>query len=56
MLNTSYEENNNIKTIIFVKDRSVAVYLKKLLAGDDSPKKRDIAATGVNEDSPANGD
>ena len=48
MLNTSYEENNNIKTIIFVKDRSVAVYLKKLLAGDDSPKKRDIAATGVN--------
>ena len=24
-----------MKTIIFVKDRSVAVYLKKLLAGDD---------------------
>ena len=35
MLNKSYDENPNVKTIIFVKDRSVAVYLKKLLAGDD---------------------
>lgn len=25
---------NNLKTIIFVKDRSVAVYLKKILSGD----------------------
>ena len=40
ILNNSWEKNNNIKTIIFVKDRSVAVYLKKLLAGDDSRLRR----------------
>ena len=34
MLENSYEENNDVKTIIFVKDRSVAVYLKKLLSGE----------------------
>ena len=31
MLEKSHTENNDVKTIIFVKDRSVAVYLKKLL-------------------------
>ena len=40
ILNSSYEKNDSIKTIIFVKDRSVAVYLKKLLAGDDSKLRR----------------
>ena len=34
ILNKSYAKDNKIKTIIFVKDRSVAVYLQKLLAGD----------------------
>lgn len=35
MLEKSHTENNDVKTIIFVKDRSVAVYLKKLLHGDE---------------------
>ena len=35
MLEKSHTENNDVKTIIFVKDRSVAVYLKKLLQGED---------------------
>lgn len=35
MLISSYEQNNNVKTIIFVKDRSVAVYLKKILMGTE---------------------
>jgi hypothetical protein len=33
ILRDSYEKDPNVKTIIFVKDRSVAVYLKKLLTG-----------------------
>ena len=41
MLNASYAENPRVKTIIFVKDRSVAVYLKKLLAGEDDFDARD---------------
>ena len=40
MLNKSYAENPDVKTIIFVKDRSVAVYLKKLLGGDDEEPGR----------------
>ena len=35
MLKQSYAENKDVKTIIFVKDRSVACYLKKLLAGEE---------------------
>jgi sensor histidine kinase regulating citrate/malate metabolism len=34
ILNESYEKDPKLKTIIFVKDRSVAVYLKKLLFGN----------------------
>jgi len=30
----SYEKNSKLKTIIFVKDRSVAFYLQKLLSGN----------------------
>ena len=41
MLDDSYRENPHVKTIIFVKDRSVAVYLKKLLAGDESENRDD---------------
>jgi len=33
ILNESIEKNPNAKTIIFVKDRSVACYLKKILVG-----------------------
>jgi ERCC4-related helicase len=33
ILNDNYEKNPHLKTIIFVKDRSVAVYLKKMLTG-----------------------
>jgi hypothetical protein len=33
ILNESYEKNDKTKTIIFVKDRSVAFYLKKILRG-----------------------
>ena len=40
MLNDSYHQNNNVKTIIFVKDRSVAVYLKKLLSGEEESEAR----------------
>lgn len=32
-MNASYEKNPKLRSIIFVKDRSVAVYLKKLLVG-----------------------
>lgn len=35
MLERSHDANPDVKTIIFVKDRSVAVYLKKLLAGEE---------------------
>lgn len=41
MLNKSYDANHNVKTIIFVKDRSVAVYLKKLLAGEEQSRDSD---------------
>lgn len=34
MLEKSHAARNDVKTIIFVKDRSVAVYLKKLLQGE----------------------
>lgn len=41
ILQESYEriqnqpnQGKNLKTIIFVKDRSVAVYLKKILSGE----------------------
>jgi hypothetical protein len=49
ILHDSYEQRegvngtNNLKTIIFVKDRSVAVYLKKILSGeirDIDPKSK----------------
>ena len=33
ILNKSFDKDPNVKTIIFVKDRSVAVYLKKILSG-----------------------
>ena len=35
MLNNSHQAKTDVKTIIFVKDRSVAVYLKRLLSGND---------------------
>ena len=42
MLNDSYEANRDVKTIVFVKDRSVAVYLKKILVGEEKKgSKRD---------------
>jgi hypothetical protein len=31
ILSKEYENNNKLKAIIFVKDRSVATYLKKIL-------------------------
>lgn len=31
ILETEYENNSKLKAIIFVKDRSVATYLKKIL-------------------------
>lgn len=34
ILNESYKKDPKLKTIIFVKDRSVAVYLRKLLHGN----------------------
>ena len=34
ILNESYDKNPKIKTIIFVKDRSVAYYLSKILVGE----------------------
>jgi len=34
ILKDSYRDNCNLKTIIFVKDRSVAVYLQKILSGN----------------------
>jgi ERCC4-related helicase len=38
ILKESYLKDPKLKSIIFVKDRSVAVYLKKLLTGDTSKK------------------
>ena len=40
ILNNSHAQDPHIKTIIFVKDRSVAVYLKKLLAGDKNANRQ----------------
>lgn len=54
MLNKSYAENPNVKTIIFVKDRSVAVYLKKLLAGDDDLDNNSRQADGGEENNANN--
>jgi len=34
ILKESYDKDKKLKTIIFVKDRSVAVYLRKLLHGN----------------------
>ena len=34
ILRDSYKKDKNLKTIIFVKDRSVAVYLQKILSGN----------------------
>jgi len=39
MLNAAIETDPSVKTIIFVKDRSVAVYLKKLLGGSEKRKE-----------------
>ena len=41
MLCKSHRERSDCKTIIFVKDRSVAVYLKKLLSGDSANDSQD---------------
>lgn len=38
LLYAEYENNKKLKAIIFVKDRSVATYLKKIL--DDQFRKR----------------
>ncbi len=48
ILNKSYNDNPNVKTIIFVKDRSVAVYLKKILSGsghNESKEYQDLDET-----------
>lgn len=50
MLNESHAAKNDVKTIIFVKDRSVAVYLKKLLQGDENGGKGE-----ANNDTSRNG-
>ena len=45
ILNKSLHDDPNVKTIIFVKDRSVAVYLKKILSGsghNDSKEYKDL--------------
>ena len=33
-MHDSYKQNSKLKTIIFVKDRSVAFYLQKMLSGN----------------------
>ena len=47
ILQEAYEANPNLKSIIFVKDRSVAVYLKKVLSGSFSQDQKNI----LNQDS-----
>ena len=45
ILNKSFAEDPHVKTIIFVKDRSVAVYLKKILSGsghNESKEYKDL--------------
>jgi ERCC4-related helicase len=41
-MNANYEKNPHLKTIIFVKDRSVAVYLKKMLTGCKNQEQSDL--------------
>ena len=45
ILNKSLQDDPKLKTIIFVKDRSVAVYLKKILSGsghNESKEYKDL--------------
>ncbi len=43
ILNDSLKANPKAKTIIFVKDRSVACYLKKILVGSTEKVNKDMA-------------
>ena len=47
ILEESIRDNKNLKTIIFVRDRSVAVYLQRLLAGDKEVGKSDKICEGL---------
>ena len=53
MLEKSHTENNDVKTIIFVKDRSVAVYLKKLLQGEDDGSSSSSSQFGDSNEDPS---
>jgi hypothetical protein len=43
-METEYEKNPKLKAIVFVKDRSVATYLKKILDFMFSNKQRNLRA------------
>jgi hypothetical protein len=43
-METEYEKNPKLKAIVFVKDRSVATYLKKILDFMFSSKQKNIRA------------
>lgn len=43
-METEYEKNPKLKAIVFVKDRSVATYLKKILDFMFSSKQKNLRA------------
>lgn len=53
MLEKSHTDNNDVKTIIFVKDRSVAVYLKKLLHGGEDDSSSSSSQFGDSNEDPS---